>query len=430
MRELRIQVSNAERDEVESVLDTRGFDYTTIEDDETHIFVPLPTAAVSTVLDDLREKGLDDDSCRVLTKAEFAQTPRFTELQARYAASVRKLSKEELHGKVREIQWPYQLYYVGSILSVIAATAGFLIDQPALLIGAMVIAPQASSALAAPTGVLLSDWRLFVKSLREQVLSFLLAIVAAGCFSLAVRWAGFVPASLDVTQLELVSLRLSPSVFSTVGAIIAGIVGAFGYTTEQATSLIGVMIAAALIPAAAAVGLAIAWTEPMFGVGAFLLLLVNALAINVGAILTLVVMGYRPNWRVPNHSLPTSVPASERRVVYLLLIGVVLLFAVTGYFTAVDVEFSREVNEEVEATLTQADYQGLSVTSVKSAYGGAVLTSTPTPVTVSLSRTTNEEYPALAPTLERRIERRTGQNVQVTVEFSTVRSSNRRTGDD
>ena len=46
---------------------------------------------------------------------------------------------------------------------------------------------------------------------------------------------------------------------STSRSIAAGSASAFGVTTKGPTSLIGVMIAAALIPAAGTVGIAVVW---------------------------------------------------------------------------------------------------------------------------------------------------------------------------
>ena len=336
MRELHVHASADEREEVAAILDEYDVDYTVVSDegDGALFFFPLPTAMVGPILDEFRDADIEEDGYTVSTAAELAETPNFTELRKRYSDSMQKLSKSELHAKIREMQWPYQLYYLGTLLSVIAAAAGLLLDQPALIIGAMIIAPQVSSALAAPTGVLLTDWELFVNSVKEQGLGLGMAIIAAAVFGWFVRWAGFVPPGLSVMHVELIGVRLAPTALSTFGAIIAGIVGAFGYTTEQSTTIIGVMIAAAIIPAAAAVGLAIAWMTPLLAVGAFLLLLVNILAINIGALFTLVGMGYDPRWREDDDSLRDSIPSGQRTAVYATLLVVLLAAVGTGAMTA------------------------------------------------------------------------------------------------
>ncbi len=425
MRELQVHVSEGERGEVTAILDEFDVDYTVVSDEEGALFFfPLPTAMVGPVLDEFRAAGIQDSLQVVSTKAELVETPNFTDLRQRYANSIHKLSKSELHAKIREMQWPYQLYYLGTLLSVIAAAAGLLLDQPALIIGAMIIAPQVSSALAAPTGVLLGDWELFVNSVKEQGLGLGVAIIAAAAFGWFVRWAGFVPPEMSVMHVELIGVRLAPSALSTIGAIIAGVVGAFGYTTEQSTTIIGVMIAAAIIPAAAVVGLAIAWATPLLGVGALVLLLVNILAINIGALLTLVGMGYEPRWSESDRSLRSSVPSGQRTAVYATLLVLLLATLATGALTATNVAFSRTANEQVVTTLNQPAYSNLTLSGVQTSYGGMGWRSKPANVTVHVSRSSNKGYSYLPNRLERHIERRTGRNVYVTVEFTESGTAN------
>ena len=70
-----------------------------------------------------------------------------------------------------------------------------------------------------------------------------------------------------------------------------GAAGAFGISTDLPVSLIGVAVAAALIPAAAAVGIGLAWGYPAVAGGAFVLLV----AINLAGSLTLWYLGDRPD---------------------------------------------------------------------------------------------------------------------------------------
>ncbi|GAA0254138.1 DUF389 domain-containing protein [Haladaptatus pallidirubidus] len=427
MREIHIHVSEDERGDIVSILDEYDVNYTVISDDEggAIYFFPIPSAMVGSMLDEFRSVEIHEEAYTVSTKAEFVETPDFVKLSEKYSDHIQQLAKSELHAKIREMQWPYQLYYLGTLLSVIAAAAGLLLDQPALIIGSMIVAPQVSSALAAPTGIILGDWDLFVDSVKEQGLGLGAAVIAAAVFGWFVRWTGIVPPGLSVMSIELIGVRLAPTALSTIGAIIAGIVGAFGYTTEQSTTIIGVMIAAAIIPAAAATGLAIAWMAPLFGVGAGLLLLVNILAINIGALATLVVMGYRPRWLGSDSSLKNSIPSGRHVVTYGTIIVLVLASLGTGYLTAMNIMYSQTANQEVEAMLNQPAYSNLTLTGVQTAYGGPVLTSTAANVTVTVSRTSNTAYSNLPNTLERQIERRTGRNVYVTVEFTESGTANR-----
>ena len=425
MRELHVTVPESHVRTVEEILDEHAVDYTALSnavDGILFVFV-VPTPAVDDILDALTEGGISKESYTVTTRAETAETPQFSTLYERYSGTTRKLPKGELHSKIREMQWPNAIYYLGTVLSVLAAAAGLLIDQPALIIGAMVIAPQASSALAAPAGVLLSDWEMFILSIKEQSLGLGLSIVSAALFGFSLRSLGFVPPALSLLQVELVGVRLAPSLLSTVGAIIAGVVGAFSYTTEQSTALVGVMIAAALIPAAAATGLALAWGAPVLAVGAFLLLLVNALAINLGALPTLLALGYGFDWREEGRSLRGSIADDRRVAVYVVVALVAVAAVVVGTLTATNVAFTQSVNQEVQATLDDPAYANLSLSGVEVEYGGALAPAEPSSVTVYVGRPAGRTYPDLAATLDRRIERRTGRRVRVTVQFAETQSA-------
>lgn len=425
MREVHVTASEFRANEVESVLEDHGIDFTEVPNtvDGSLFMFALPTAAVDEVLTELHEAGVHEESYVVTTKVEMSQSPQFPALYERYAGTVRKLPKPELHAKIRELQWPRAIYYAGTILSVLAAAAGLLLDQSALIIGSMVIAPQASSALAAPAGVLLDDWEMFVVSVKEQSLGLAVSIVMATLFGWLVRLLGFGPPVLSLTQLELVGVRLSPSLLSTVGAVVAGVVGAFGYTTEGSTVLVGVMIAAAIIPAAAATGLALAWGTPLLAVGALLLLLVNIIAINVAAFPTLVAMGYVPTWWGEGSSLRTAVPADRRTAVAVVVAALAVTVLVTGGLTATNVAYDRSVNQAVQTTLEEPRYGALSLAGVQPEYGGALAPTESSSVTVQVRRPEGQTYPALAGTLERRIERRTDRDVRVTVEFTDSQSS-------
>ncbi|PSQ43320.1 DUF389 domain-containing protein, partial [Halobacteriales archaeon SW_5_68_122] len=148
MRQLHVRVPASERSSVEAVLEDLDFEYVTStggddsDDGDVHFFFPVPTAAVSDVLDGLDDADIDSDTYTVVTKGEFAHTGGFSELQREYSDETPTLSRAELGAKIQELRWPRLMYYGGTVLSVLAATCGLLLDQPALVIGAMVIAPQ------------------------------------------------------------------------------------------------------------------------------------------------------------------------------------------------------------------------------------------------------------------------------------------------
>jgi len=80
------------------------------------------------------------------------------------------------------------------------------------------------------------------------------------------------------------SLIDDPNLFSLIVAVLAGIVGVVSLTEARAAALIGVFISVTTIPAAADIGLSIAYTNWAQARGsAFQLLLNVAVLITIGA---------------------------------------------------------------------------------------------------------------------------------------------------
>ncbi|WP_372912051.1 DUF389 domain-containing protein [Salinigranum sp.] len=432
MRQVNLRVYQDRQEAVRAVLEEHDLDYVALhdegdedEDPGTLFLFPLPSQAVTDVFHDLTDAGVSEDAYTVLANASHAETPRYDEIQEEYSTRVRGLSRRELHSKVLELSWPPITYYVGTVLSALIATAGLLLDSPALIIGAMVVAPQVSSALTTTAGVYHADWEMFVRSAKRQFTGLTGAVVGATVFAWLAQSTGLIPTTMAVGSLEPMGVRLAPTALSSLAALGAGAVGAFGYTTDQSMSLVGVMIAAAIVPAAAAGGIAIAWGSWLVAAGALLLLTANVLAVNVGAIATLFLMGYRPVW-FDRTDLRASLPSELRASVAVVALLFVVSAVVTGALVGTHIGYQRGTNEAVDETLAEPAFDDLRLKAVRSQYGGWAGTSPN--VSVSVIRTTDERYPSLSGTLQRRIERRTDREVQVTVKYAGTRQESATAG--
>jgi uncharacterized membrane protein len=94
-----------------------------------------------------------------------------------------------------------------------------------------------------------------------------------------------VPAPFLAGLRPVSDLINSPDLFSVVIAVLAGIVGVVSLTESRASALIGVFISVTTIPAAAAVGVSVAFGLWREAGGSALQLLLNAgLLIVVGAL--------------------------------------------------------------------------------------------------------------------------------------------------
>ncbi|WP_254544422.1 TIGR00341 family protein [Halomarina pelagica] len=423
MRLIKLVVPRTRCDEAVSVLEGENVDFVLTRDasadGETALLeFPLPTQAVEFVLGELREAGFDDGQYTVIASAETAKTTHFEELEDRFVAGVEEddaVATEEIRAKALDMHRNALTYYSMTVFSAIVAAAGLLLDSPAVVVGAMVIAPQVGSAMTASVGMALDDRRMTWLGLKSQALGLGLAVVAALAFGYALKTGGFVTAVLDVSTVNQISKRISPGLLSLSVAVCAGGAGAFGLATALPVSLVGVMIAAALIPAAAAVGIGVAWGLPSVAIGALLLLVVNAVTVNLAGFLVLWYLGYRPDGWVDGDG-----GRSARQ--YVSLVGALLVllatFALAGGLVAEQVAYNNDVNEGVAAVIEGPEYRRLEITGVRTEISSVAYFGQRPTVSVTVARPAGESYPRLADALDRAIEERTGRPVVVDVRFT------------
>lgn len=279
MRLIHVFIPEERQDAVLGVLNDRDVDYVItaasgVADGGLLVEFPLPTDAVNDVLDGLHEAGLDEESYIVVGAAETAETGTMELLENRYASDFSPLAAPELRSKARDLSHDLYSYVALVILSAVIAAGGLLVDSPAVVVGSMVIAPLVGPVLTTGVGAVIGDKRMLTDSVRFQVIGLVAAVGTATLFSFVLRFTGFVPTGLALSSIELVSVRLAPTLVTVVVGLAAGSAATFALTTKGPTALVGVMIAAALLPAAAVVGIALVWGSPVVAFGAAVLLLV------------------------------------------------------------------------------------------------------------------------------------------------------------
>ena len=424
MRLIRLSVGEKRRDAVVDVLHSENIDYVTTRGGGATkgswvLEFPLPTDAVGDVLDMLREAGVDDDDYLVVSTAEAAMTPHSDDLMNRYASTFDPLSRPEIRSKARDLSFDSRSYYAMVGLSAVIATVGLLTGSAAVIVGSMVIAPLVGPILTLGVGTVTDDRSMVVDSLRMQASGLVVTVVTAALAGYLLQFVFLVPPGLDVTSVQSISSRAAPDLMSVGVGLLAGCAAAYSLATKGPTALIGVMIAAALIPTAAGVGIGIVWGDPVVAIGALLLLVATVVAINAGVLGVLWSFGYRPARTV--NSLRDAVP-SRTVVASLVVLFVVVGGAVTvgtyGHWT-----FETATNHAVNDALEEPRYDQLGVISTRPQYGGPTPLDDPKSVTVVLSTPSRESYPNLADAIRNRIQERTGDAVAVRVRFVRYQTS-------
>jgi len=411
VRLVQIRVPTGKRESILRTLDDEGVDYVVTEevgsrDYTATVSFPLPQTAVEPVLEQLREAGLGREAYTVILDAETVISRQFDELVERYEEeeeSGNRIARAELAARARSLAPKWRAFVVMTVVSSIVATAGLLLDSAAVVVGSMVIAPLVGPAMATSTGSVVDDRELLLRGVKLQVAGGVLAVVAAAAFAALLRATHVVPLeAADVFAIDEVRERLVPDVLSLVIALGAGVAGALSLSTGVPTALVGVMIAAALVPPTAIVGIGLAWGSPRTVSGAFVLVLVNVLSINFAALAVLWLTGYRPQSWFRRDEART---ATLKRIATLgvALLALSTLLAGVTYGTYRTAAFEEDARSTVDDVLT--DYDDLERLSVSMSYEETFPFSRPARVTVTVGHPPGRETPELAARLAERIER-------------------------
>jgi len=418
MRLVRALVTEESHDAIVDALREKDVDFVATEGSDgsagaSIIEFPVPVDGLGDVLDATREAGLDEEYV-VILDAENAITPNSEDLWDRYATDYDPLRPPELRSKARSLSQDPTSYTAMIFLSAIIAATGLLVDSPAIMVGSMVIAPLVGPTLTAAVGGLTGDRAMVVDSVRIQALGLVAGVAGAFVLAAFMEVSGFMPTPLDVDGIELIGIRMAPGLPSVVVGMAAGAAAAFALTTKGESSLVGVMIAAALIPAAGVVGIAIVWGEPLIALGSAALLVSTMAAINLAMYVTLWLL-YRSHEFDP--ALLDDRAPSRAGLATVALI--VLAVGVAGLATYEQATFQHTVTGEVESVLDEPQYENLSVVSIRMQYGGTDPFTSPEAVAVTLTKNASASYPALSSRLYDRIAAATDPSVTVTVRFTT-----------
>lgn len=272
------------------------------------------------VMDALQTVLSTSESARLLVIPVEASLPQETEEddQDKTKKSASQLSREELYSQVVKNARLDRNYLWLVCLSTIVVSIGLLTDNVAVVIGAMVIAPLLGPNIALALGSALGDTALMWQSLKTSLSGLVLALLMAILIGMFWPFAN--------TSIELMS-RTHVGLEAMVLALASGAAAVISLTSGQAGVLVGVMVAVALLPPTATMGLMIGKAEYPLALGAGLLLAVNIASINLSAKLGFLVMGIKPRTWLEQKK------ASQSFTVYLLMwIATLAVLVVAVYF--------------------------------------------------------------------------------------------------
>lgn len=240
--------------------------------------------SLQTVLDTLQNVLGAQPAARIVVLPVEASLPKPDEQKNKKEDSA-TAARELLYEQVERGARLDSNFLLLVVLSTVVAAIGLIEDNVAVVIGAMVIAPLLGPNLALSLGTALGDVALMRKSLQTLLVGILLAVGLSAVFGLL--WPS------PLTSHELIS-RTHASLDSIVLALASGAAAALSLTTGLSGVLVGVMVAVALLPPAATLGIMLGYGNTSLALGAGLLLAINVVCVNLASKIVFFLKGVRP----------------------------------------------------------------------------------------------------------------------------------------
>lgn len=231
-------------------------------------------------------------------------------------------------------------FVVMMLMSVTVAIMGLSANSPALVIGAMLIAPLMTPVLGVAASISMA--------LTESLLRSLTTVVLATIGAIALGWlvGGILPGEPLTSE---VLARTAPDARDLVVALAAGLAGSYATARpDVSSSLPGVAIAVALVPPLAVVGITARADENDLALGALLLYGTNLAAIITVSTVVFIVTGFVPSARLRDMA-PRVLAGGLLGLAVIVALGVVL-FGRTGQSVR-EAENSREIREATRVWL-------------------------------------------------------------------------------
>jgi len=168
-------------------------------------------------------------------------------------------------------------------LAGVIASVGILIDSAPIVVGAMAVSPDFGPVAAFSVGVVRGRPGVAVRGFVAITAGFTAAIVLAFVAVVALRTIGVAPKHFHRAGNAIAEAVAAPNGFSVVVALCAGAAGMLSVTLGKSAALVGVAISITTIPAAADIGVSVAYADWASFRGSALQLALNIISLLAAA---------------------------------------------------------------------------------------------------------------------------------------------------
>ena len=252
------------------------------------LLADVPEEDASVLVGDLKELGIHQLGAITIESIGTQLSDRAEAAEKRApGAPADAVVWEEVEARTSEqatLAWSYLIFMV---LAGLIASCGIFLDSAILIVGAMVVGPEFGPIAAFCVAVVERRGHLALRSITALAVGLPLAVVAVLLATVAFKATGVTPDAFTRADHSLSSSISNPDFFAFFVAFCAGVAGMLSLSTAKSGALIGVLISVTTIPAAANVGVALAYGDQDGWTGSLAQLAINVAGILTAGILTL-----------------------------------------------------------------------------------------------------------------------------------------------
>lgn len=215
----------------------------------------------------------------------------------------------EVYSRLREEARATPYYGTLMVSAGLLAAVAVLTNSVPVLIGAMVIAPVLSPLALTALAVVLGRTSVAARAFGVAIGGIALATAAAVLCTWLLDVTGVISEGESLVNRELLEERVRPGWYSAIAALAAGVTGMLAVLKNKSDMLVGTVAAVALVPGAAAAGIALKAGDPERALGGLALLSLNVVLIFAMGVLVLLVLG-RGRRSASDHHADGAAPSS------------------------------------------------------------------------------------------------------------------------
>ncbi|MFC2947042.1 TIGR00341 family protein [Virgibacillus sediminis] len=274
------------------------------------------------ILDYLERLPVEKDAYQVMLLPVRTYLPRqekkeeSPEEKEEKEKDLQRASRHELYTAVEDSGRMSISYMWFILFSAIVATVGIIKNSPAIVIGAMVIAPIIGPVTAVSFASVLGDFKLMRTAGRTSLFGIGVPILVATAFGFFFEPPIYSEEFLSRTDIQLIDVAV---------ALASGAAGALSFVKRNEGALVGVMVSVALLPPAVVFGMVLGTGNWIEATVPFILLMVNVNSILLSAVVVFWLTGIKPvNWQ----DLQKAHISRKWSLFFISIISIILIIAI------------------------------------------------------------------------------------------------------